>query len=80
MKTKDAMKILGVSRATVHNWIKQGRLRLNKTLSNGYYDIEDLSVYEMLEFTYEPSTSKNRLMLIMSNGTKHIFFPTDIDA
>ena len=36
MKVKDAQKLLNVSRATVHNWIRSGKLKLNRVLQNGY--------------------------------------------
>ena len=47
MKVKDAQKLLNVSRATVHNWIRSGKLKLNRVLQNGYMDINDESHVRM---------------------------------
>ena len=74
------MKILNCSRATVHNWIKQGRLRLNKTLENGYRDIEDVSVYEAVAATYEPSRPENVVVVFAKDGSRRVFWPSDSDA
>jgi len=73
MKVKEAQKILNVSRATVHNWIKTGKLKLNKVLTNGYMDINDESVYDCIASTYEPSEKKNRI-IIFTDDEKVIKF------
>ena len=75
MKTKDAMKILGCSRATVHNWLKQGHLRLARTLPNGYREIDDASVYEAAERVYGPSGQENKIVVFRKNETPEIFTP-----
>lgn len=77
MKTKDAMKILGCSRATVHNWLKQGHLRLARTLPNGYREIDDASVYEATGRVYGPSTSESRIIVFKKGETPRIFSPGD---
>ena len=79
MKTNEAMRILNCSRATVHNWIKNGKLRLNKILPNGYRDIEDASVYEAVASTYEPSSPLNRIVMFMKDGRRKVFNPCDVD-
>ena len=77
MKTKDAMKILGCSRATVHNWLKQGHLRLARTLPNGYREIDDASVYEAAGRVYGPSGRENMVIVFKKDGTREIFAPAD---
>lgn len=77
MKTKDAMKILGCSRATVHNWLKQGHLRLARTLPNGYREIDDASVYEAAGRVYGPSGRENRIIVFKKGETPRIFSPSD---
>ena len=77
MKTKDAMKILGCSRATVHNWLKQGHLRLARTLPNGYREIDDASVYEAAGRVYGPSGRENMVIVFKKGETPRIFSPGD---
>ena len=77
MKTKDAMKILGCSRATIHNWLKSGALRLARTLPNGYREIDDASVYEAAGRVYGPSWRENRIIVFKKGETPRIFSPGD---
>lgn len=77
MKVKEAQKILNVSRATVHNWIKTGKLKLNKVLTNGYIDINDESVYDCIVSTYEPLEKKNRIVIFTKDGDILKFGPDD---
>lgn len=79
MRVKDAEKVLNVSRATVHNWIMDGRLRLNKVLSNGYRDIDEESVYECVAATYEPDSGKNRVVMVSNSGKVLKFCPSDAE-
>jgi len=37
MKAKEVMKLLKISRGTLHNYVKDGKLIITK-LNNGYYD------------------------------------------
>ena len=77
MKVKDAMKILGCSRATIHNWLKSGALKLARTLPNGYREIDDMSVYEAAERVYGPSTPENRIVVFKKGKMPKIFSPDD---
>lgn len=77
MRVKDAAKTLNVSRMTVHNWLKAGRLRLNKVLDNGYMDIDDASVYECVASTYDPSPHANRVVMVSAAGEVTEFSPGD---
>ena len=77
MRTKDAIKILGCSRATVHNWLRLGILRLARTLPNGYREIDDASVYEAAGRVYGPSKRENRIIVFKKDGTREIFSPDD---
>ena len=47
MKAKEVMKLLGISRVTLHRYIKQGYLKY-KTLPTGLYDYDDDSVYAFI--------------------------------
>jgi len=75
MKIGEAAQLLNVSHTTVHNWIKTGKLKLNKILSNGYRDINDESVYECIACTYEPSEKKNRIVIFAEDGSVMKFEP-----
>ena len=77
MRIKNAARILNVSHATVHNWIKSGKLKLNKVLPNGYRDIDEESVYEAVASTYEPDSGKNRIIIFRSDGSMLKFDPSD---
>ena len=47
MKSKDALRILGVSRVTLWSYVKSGKIKATK-LSNGYYDYDDKSIYDFI--------------------------------
>lgn len=47
MKAKEVMKLLGISRVTLHRYIKQGYLKY-KALPTGLYDYDDDSVYAFI--------------------------------
>ena len=47
MKANEVMRILRISRPTLHEYIKSGKIRGTK-LHNGQYDYDDASVYELL--------------------------------
>lgn len=78
MKTKDAKKLLNCSSMTITNYIRSGKLRLNKTLPNGRYDINDESVYELIGLSQSPKKDLNYILIIDSNGNRHEFFPDNI--
>lgn len=80
MKTKEACRILGVTQMTVHNWIKSGKLKLNKVLPNGRYDIREDSVYDAVSSTYEPDSGKNAVVVFRRDGSVVKFRPDDAIA
>lgn len=80
MRIGEAARILNVSHATVHNWIRSGKLRLNKVLPNGYRDIDEESVYEAIASTYEPDTPVNRIIIFRKDGSVLKFSPSDADT
>lgn len=43
MKAKDVLKLLKISRITLYNYVKSGKLPVKK-LHNGYYDYDDTTV------------------------------------
>lgn len=47
MKTKEVLKILRISRATLYRYIQNGTLKAIK-MPNGYYDFDDNTVYSLL--------------------------------
>lgn len=77
MRTKEASKILNCSSSTVTNWLKAGKLRLNKVLPNGYRDINEESVYELVASTYEPDRGQNRIVVLRKDGSVMKFEPDD---
>lgn len=47
MKAKEALKILGVTRATLCKYVKEGLIKVTE-MKNGYYDYDDDSVYAFI--------------------------------
>jgi len=47
MKSKEVLLLLKVTRVTLSNYVKSGLIKVTK-LSNGYYDYDDVSVYNFL--------------------------------
>ena len=47
MRAKLAMKILNVTRITLYNYIKSGKIKATQ-LPNGYYDFDEQSIYRFL--------------------------------
>ncbi len=47
MKSKDVLEVLGVTRATLCKYVKEGTIKVRKK-KNGYYDYDEDSVYEFL--------------------------------
>jgi len=48
MKAKEVMKLLKISRGTLHNYTKDGILKVTK-LDNGYYDYDESSVFKIIK-------------------------------
>lgn len=48
MKSKDVLKILKISRITLMNYLKSGKIKATK-LDNGYYDYDDQSIFKFLK-------------------------------
>lgn len=48
MKSKDVLKLLKVTRATLTAYVKSEKIKVTK-LSNGYYDYDDKSVFAFLK-------------------------------
>lgn len=51
MKSKDALRILKISRITLMNYVKTGKITATK-LANGYYDYHDESVLKFVKKDY----------------------------
>lgn len=48
MKSKEVLKVLGVSRVTLNTYVKNKKIKVTK-LDNGYYDYDDESVYKLIK-------------------------------
>ena len=48
MKARDVMKLLGICRATLYNYVKNGLIKTT-LLSNGYYDYDEISVLHFIK-------------------------------
>ena len=48
MKAKQVLSILKISRATLYNYTKDGKIKA-KLLDNGYYDYDEDSVYKIIK-------------------------------
>jgi predicted site-specific integrase-resolvase len=47
MKAKDVLNILKISRITLYNYTKEGKIKVSK-LSNGYYDYDEESIFKLI--------------------------------
>lgn len=47
MKSKEVLKLLGVTRVTLTSYVKNGKIKVVKQ-ANGYYDYDDKSVYDFI--------------------------------
>lgn len=48
MKAKEVIKLLDISRSTLHNYTKDGRITVTK-LDNGYYDYDEESIFKIMK-------------------------------
>jgi putative resolvase len=48
MKAKEVLKILNISRATLYNYTKDGKIKVKK-LDNGYYEYDEESVFKIIK-------------------------------
>ena len=64
MKSKEALKILNVTRQTLYNYVKNGKIKVTK-LGNGYYNYDDDSIYIFL------NTIKERTNVIYARVSTH---------
>ena len=63
MKSKDALKLLNVTRVTLMTYVKKGIIKVT-LLPNGYYDYDDQSIYTFLGY-------KKRINIIYSRVSTH---------
>lgn len=52
MKSNEVINLLKITRQTLHNYVKSGKLKVTK-LGNGYYDYDEASVYAFLNVILE---------------------------
>ena len=48
MKAKDVFKLLDISRTTLYNYTRDGKINVT-LLDNGYYDYDEVSVYKLIK-------------------------------
>jgi putative resolvase len=48
MKARDVLKILDISRSTLFNYVRDGKI-IGTLLDNGYYDYDENSVYKLIK-------------------------------
>ena len=48
MKSKEVLKLLGISRVTLWSYVKNGTIKAAK-LPNGYYDYDDKSIHDFFD-------------------------------
>lgn len=57
MKSKEVLKILGVTRTTLTKYVKEGTIKVTK-MKNGYYNYDDDSVYAFIGLKKKKHDSK----------------------
>lgn len=57
MKSKEALKILGITRATLCKYVKEGTIKVTKK-KNGYYDYDDDSVFAFIGLKKDKHNNK----------------------
>ena len=57
MKSKEVLKILGVTRTTLTKYVKEGTIKVTK-MKNGYYNYDDDSVYAFIGLKKKKHNSK----------------------
>ena len=62
MKSKEVLKLLGISRVTLTSYVKSGKLKATR-LDNGYYDYDEKSVFSILKKDVRVSTPKQKTYL-----------------
>lgn len=48
MKAKDVLKILGISRQTLYNYLKQGKIKVSSVYNKNFYEYDDDSIYALI--------------------------------
>ena len=60
MKSAEVLKLLKITRPTLTNYIKLGKIKVTK-LGNGYYNYDDESIYKFLG---QSNPNSNRINII----------------
>ena len=63
MRAKEALEILGVSRMSLCNYVKQGKIKVKEVRNKNQMDYDDNSVYECAN-----KMNPNNRILITYNG------------
>lgn len=48
MKAKEVLKILGITRQTLYNYLKQGKVSIKAKYNKNFYEYDDVSVYALI--------------------------------
>lgn len=68
MKPAQAKKILGCSYTTLHNYVKQGKLKLAKNnLSDKHQEYDDASVYDLSTKIHGSRNMNNMVVIYRDN-------------
>jgi len=63
MKAKEVLKILGISRQSLINYVKDGRIKVKAKLSKNFFEYDDDSIYELIG---NKKLMKNKLIISYS--------------
>ena len=75
MKSKDVLKLLGISRVTLTSYVKSGKLKAT-LLDNGYYDYDEKSVFSILK----KDVRVNVLYCRVSTPKQKTYLTTQVDS
>ena len=67
MKAKMAKELLGCTYTTLHNYVKNGKLKLAENSSLKQQEYDDRSVYGLMDNINGKKTFHNRMILFLSN-------------
>lgn len=75
MKSKEVLNLLKISRVTLMNYVKSGKIKVTR-LDNGYYDYDDKSVFSILK----KDVRTNVLYCRVSTPKQKKYLTTQVDS
>ena len=70
MKAKIAKELLGCTYTTLHNYVKNGKLKLDENALSKQQEYDDKSVYQLMDKIKGQKTFHNKVILFVNN---HIY-------